>query len=389
MPEPIPYFSEVFRIINGALRLDIVKVRNYVSFLADKLTQAGQTNTAARLRSLLEETDHQLQPAQVDSIRALPVDGETRFSLVEKVDVRALTEPPIVLSQAQADLVSEFVSVCKSQVQFELHGVSTPATLLLYGPPGCGKSRLAREIARELGYGLYMARLDGLISSYLGSTSKNIRSIFEFASRNPCVLLLDEFDALAKLRDDKQELGELKRVVNSFLQNLDTVGSQTVVIAATNHHFLLDSAVWRRFSYSLELRLPNYEQRHSLWHEFLADISLQPRELDILSDLTEQFSGAEIREVCLRLRRQAILSAKTPSLRDAFVALEKISHSSAAKKRFLAGLAGLEGEVVAKKLHRRNPKLYSHSHIGTLLGVSKATAHRWRVRGVKGLRHAK
>jgi len=83
----------------------------------------------------------------------------------------------------------------------------------MYGPPGTGKSRLARHIARELGLDLYVARLDGLISSFLGSTSKNIRALFDFASKTPCVLFLDEFDAIAKLRGDTQELGELKRVV--------------------------------------------------------------------------------------------------------------------------------------------------------------------------------
>ena len=128
--------------------------------------------------------------------------------------------------------------------------------MLLYGPPGCGKSRLARYTARKLGLELYVARLDGLISSYLGSTSKNIRALFEFASRTPCVLFLDEFDAIAKLRGDTQELGELKRVVNSFIQNLDTLGTQSVVLAATNHEVLLDAAVWRRFSYRLELSYP-------------------------------------------------------------------------------------------------------------------------------------
>ena len=110
--------------------------------------------------------------------------------------------------------------------------------MLMYGPPGTGKSRLARHIAGELGLELYVARLDGLISSFLGSTSKNIRALFDFAAKTPCVLFLDEFDAIAKLRGDTQELGELKRVVNSFIQNLDSLGPQSIVLAATNHEEL-------------------------------------------------------------------------------------------------------------------------------------------------------
>ena len=84
------------------------------------------------------------------------------------------------------------------------------------GPPGTGKSRLARYIADELGLELYVARLDGLISSYLGSTSKNIRALFDFAAKTPCVLFLDEFDAIAKVRSDGQELGELKRELSDL-----------------------------------------------------------------------------------------------------------------------------------------------------------------------------
>ena len=141
---------------------------------------------------------------------------------------------------------------------------------------------------------LYMARLDGLISSFLGSTSKNIRAVFEFASRTPCVLLLDEFDAIAKLRDDQQEIGELKRVVNSFIQNLDSLGRDIILIAATNHEQLLDPAVWRRFQYLLHIDLPNLEQREAFWALFSKELNWSSKELKALADLSEGFSVAAI-----------------------------------------------------------------------------------------------
>ncbi|MBI4369151.1 MAG: ATP-binding protein [Elusimicrobia bacterium] len=379
-----PYMSELFRIISGALRLDTVKVRNYASFLADKLEADGDAPTAGRLRQLLAETDRQLRPTDMNTTQALPVDGESRFALIENVNVRDLKEEPLVVSRDQQDVIDEFISVAKCHGQFEAHGVSTSATLLLYGPPGCGKSRLARHIARELGLPLYLARLDGLISSFLGSTSKNIRMIFDFAARTPCALLLDEFDALAKLRDDKQELGELKRVVNSFLQNLDTIGSQSVVIAATNHHLLLDAAVWRRFSYTLELKYPAPEQRQILWKQFLGNITWRVKDIAVLVDLSEGFSGAEIHDVCLRLRRQSIVHGTTPTIKDAFFGLRRIVSGEKDRKRFLATLNAEDGPEVVRKLKRRNPKLYSHSELGALLGTSKATAYRWQVKaGVK------
>src|SRR6185436_9732594 len=93
------YMNEVFRIINGALRLDIDKVRNYTAFLADKLEKAGDAGSAARIRKMLEESDQQLRPAGVAFAKTLPVDSESRFPLIERVNLKALTEPPLVLEQ--------------------------------------------------------------------------------------------------------------------------------------------------------------------------------------------------------------------------------------------------------------------------------------------------
>jgi MoxR-like ATPase len=372
------YMSEVFRIIAGALRLDINKVRNYTSFLAEKLEKSGDSATAARLRKLLSETDHQLQPA-LHSTRTIPVDSETRFPLLDAVTTSD-AEPPLLLPREQQDLVEEFISVAKSRTLLDQEEVVGAATLLVYGPPGSGKTRLARHIADALGLRLYMARLDGLISSYLGSTAKNIRAIFEFAASTPCVLLLDEFDAIAKLRDDSQELGELKRVVNSFLQNLDALGSETVVIAATNHPRLLDAAVWRRFSYRLEMTLPGTAIRHELWSLFLGN-ALATTECSLLADLSAGLSGADIREVSLHLRRRAIAMKETPTLPVAFANLLRIASGGSDSAQLLRSLSAIEPRDRARLLRQRDSNLYSAAHLALLFDVSKATASRWSQRG--------
>jgi SpoVK/Ycf46/Vps4 family AAA+-type ATPase len=383
MNKETSFMSELFRIVNGALRLDIDKVRNYTAFLADKLEKAGDQASASRLRKMLEESDQQLRPTGAAFAKVLPVDADSRFPLIERVNFKTLSEPPVVLGQDQWDTVNEFLSIAKSYAQADVEGLATSLSFLMYGPPGTGKSRLARYIAQELGLDLYVARLDGLISSFLGSTSKNIRALFDFAAKTPCVLFLDEFDAIAKLRGDSQELGELKRVVNSFIQNLDTLGNQSIVVAATNHHELLDSAIWRRFSYRLALDFPTADLRRMMWAEFSAELGFTPRELGLLVDLSEGFSGSDIREVCVRLRRRRITKQQFPEMKDAFQVLQNIGIGEGEGRRFLSLLRGKDQHDISTMLRARNAKLYSHAALADLFGVSKATAHRWGERRVK------
>jgi MoxR-like ATPase len=375
------FMNELFRIVNGALRLDVDEVRNYTAFLADNLEKDGDTASASRLRKMLDETDRQLRPAETALANALPVDAESRFPLIERVNLKALHEPPVLLPQDQWDVVNEFLSIAKSYGQINALDAAGALSFLIYGPPGTGKSRLARFIALELGLELYVARLDGLISSFLGSTSKNIRALFEFAARTPCVLFLDEFDAIAKLRGDSQELGELKRVVNSFLQNLDTIGRQSIILAATNHEGLLDDAVWRRFSYRLELRFPDAAMRRQMWVSFNSPLNLKKRDLGLLVDLSDGFSGSDIQEVCLRLRRRQITSGTTPQLTDAFQILRNIAIGGGEDRRFVSRLKVDNLVDSARELRERDAKLYSLSAVAELFGVSKSTVHRLAPKG--------
>ncbi|MEQ1802131.1 MAG: ATP-binding protein [Gammaproteobacteria bacterium] len=377
MKSDLRFMNELLRIVNGALRLDVDKVRNYTAFLADKLEHEGEKTTAERLRKMLAESDHQLRPAEAAFARALPVDTDSRFPIIERVNLRVLREPPVVLATEQWDVVNEFLSIARSYAQMDDQDLGGSLSFLMYGPPGTGKSRLARHIAAELGLELYVARLDGLISSFLGSTSKNIRALFDFAAKTPCVLFLDEFDAIAKLRGDSQELGELKRVVNSFLQNLDSLGPQSIVLAATNHEELLDAAVWRRFTYRIALTYPDAHQRRELWSQFASSLGYEDHDLSLLADLSEGFSGSDIADVAKRIKRRRFTSGRnTADLKDAFQVLQNVGIGEGTGRRFLSGLLGKDEGQITKALRARNQELYSLASVARLLGVSKATAYR-------------
>ena len=199
----------------------------------------------------------------------------------------------------------------------------------------------AHYIAEQLGLPLVIARIDGLISSFLGTTARNIANLFDFANRYACMLVLDEFDALAKMRDDPHEVGEIKRVVNTLLQNLDRRRDLGITIAITNHERLLDPAVWRLGSRrtskwtSLE-----FVARERLIARFLQPIVAEPSTARIFAYCLEGRSGADLERLCATIKRTLALSGDAldgPSLfRALSLVLARAPYQDNAPARILA-----------------------------------------------------
>lgn len=141
--------------------------------------------------------------------------------------------------------------------------------ILLHGPPGCGKTSIAEALAGELGRIFVTVRVDSLVSSYLGETASNLRRVIDFASTGAFVVLFDEFDSLAKGRNDPSDHGELRRVVNAVLQLIDRYRGPSILIAATNDDAVLDDAIWRRFDEVLAVPLPSQTQMLRLLRRLL------------------------------------------------------------------------------------------------------------------------
>lgn len=188
------------------------------------------------------------------------------------------------------------------------HGLRYRQKILLYGLPGCGKTLGAERLAWNTGLPLVKVRFDAMVSSFLGETASNLRLVFEDASKNPCLLFLDECDSIAKSREDSQEVGEIKRVVNSFLQILDEYEpSSGLLVAATNLNKSLDTALWRRFDDLIEVPKPGEKELEFILRDTLSAVEIGSINWSVIIKQMSGFSAAQAVRVAQDAAKRAIL----------------------------------------------------------------------------------
>lgn len=281
--------TEVLRIIEGGLANDRRKILTYSNKLADRLEREGDKALSKCIRQkLVDGVPH--NAAVADAIRMIPLDQDSRLQIVEVIP-SDIERHKVVLTPEVEEQITYFINMVNHRAELEVAGVNIKKTLLLHGRPGCGKTSIAHYISEQTGLPLVVARLDGIVSSLLGSTAKNLRKIFDYVRSIPCILFLDEFDAIAKARNDQHELGELKRVINSLLQNIDSMSADKVLIAATNHAEMLDDAIWRRFVQIVEVGLPSENEIVEMM-----DIFSEPFVLEQIDDINKKRAFAKVAE---------------------------------------------------------------------------------------------
>lgn len=276
------------------------------------------------------------------------------------LDAADAAEP--VLPSPSAEAVRELVLEHGSRLLAQ-HGITPTRTVLLTGPPGTGKTMTARWIAAALARPLLVLDLAAVMSHELGRTAQNLVDCLESAARTNAVLFIDEFDAIASARGDRNDVGEVRRLVNVLLTRLDRWPVGHLLLAATNHPELLDRAVDRRFEKVIYLAPPDTAGRREILRTALTNVP--DDHVAVLAELTDGWTGSGLVTLASGAQRRAALRGRAPALLDLLSGLggaasapprevrDRVIHSLASSglsARKIAGLIGVSHPTVSKVL---------------------------------------
>lgn len=217
----------------------------------------------------------------------------------------------VILSKENRDGLDDIIEQHNRSDVLKSFGLRPSDKIIFCGPPGCGKTITAEALAMELERPLAIIRMDSVVSSYLGETAANLRKVFDFVESTPMVALFDEFDALGKEREDSTDHGELKRVVNAVLQMLDAYQGRSLIIAATNHEQMLDSAIWRRFEEVFFFDKPTQDELMQLLQIKLRGVR---RDFEVSDNTTMslfvEMTHAEVEKILRRAIKEMVLKGQ-------------------------------------------------------------------------------
>jgi SpoVK/Ycf46/Vps4 family AAA+-type ATPase len=383
------HFSIVLGLCRSAMQNANPALRSHVERLVRALEKEKNQEQVDALRKVLTspESLQEISPSRVVLSRAslrgetltpsvaAPVDRETGDPLAELVHPGQLVVKQPLFSGALSSGIADLLEEWRHVDELRAAGVRPAWATMLFGAPGTGKTMLAHHIANQLGLPLVIARLDGLISSFLGTTARNISSLFAFANRYKCVLLLDEFDAVAKLRDDPHELGEIKRVVNTLLQCIDSRSEVGFTIAITNHESLLDPAVWRRFDIRIEIPRPDAETRIAMLKRYFDPKEVDDSMIRLMAWITDGGSGSDIGKLSDFMRRQKAIRKKEFDFLQAVRSFVQMSaHEGQSSNR---ATIWEEDDALARALATDRAVPFSQEQLAALFGCTQPTISRW------------
>lgn len=289
----------VLNLVETGIKGDLLRFKKTAEAIAAEATARHQYLLADKLKNILTSTAS-------GEDRHFTHNSDLQNAFYEIHPRKILDD--LIIPESVTEQFREMVEEHARRDLLRSYNLEPRHKLLLSGPPGNGKTSLAEALANHLSLPFFTVKYEGIINRYLGETAQQIDKLFEFVKTQRCVLFFDEFDAIGKEREDINDNGEMKRVVNSLLKQIDLLPSHVVVVAATNHESMLDKAIWRRFQ--LQITVPAPTQRMAaLWFEEFEkraghSLGLAP------STLARKLSGlsfAELEEFALDVQRKYVL----------------------------------------------------------------------------------
>lgn len=277
--------------------------------IAASEARKGHTTFAQELKSLIEGARKNRSLSFLDRSKTIPI-NQSKRDLHELIEI---FQPKIKLNDmVLAPSVKEsLLKLVNEQQKWEMlmqHNLMPRRKLLLQGPPGCGKTMTAQAIAGELGIPVFIVRLDGLISKFMGESIAKLRLIFDAMPDHRGVYLFDEFDSIGSHRNQGQDVGEIKRVLNSFLINIEKDQSNSVIIAATNMPEVLDQALFRRFDDIITYPLPTKSEIIDTIKKNLSGFKFNERiNYQVLAKEAEGLNYSDIVRACEETIKEMIL----------------------------------------------------------------------------------
>lgn len=310
--------SDLAQVVRLALAEQTDDVRMYAARMVRKYRGsdphlAEQLDAYLRSKAPRSAAPLRKAPRSGTTTAAVPVDDESRLSLLKVFRDPPSREPPLLANDV-ADTLGQLVQERRQTERLAAQGLQPTRSAIFVGKPGLGKTLTARWLAAQLNVPLFVLDLTAVMSSLLGRSGSNLRTALDYSKQTPCVLLLDEIDAVAKRRSDDSDIGELKRLVTVILQEVDEWPSTGMLLAATNHPELIDPALWRRFDLVIEFKSPNAAATKEAIKRFLGkDIGIFSAWLDILTYAFRGQSFSDIEREIQRFRRAVALGVASDS----------------------------------------------------------------------------
>lgn len=288
-------------------------VRLYLAKVVRKLRKTD-LETSKKIEELLKanptRSNEVFRKSQFENEASsvLEPSSDSVLPLLKSIDASKANKVEPIFEESVLESLNQILNERLNIEKLSAVGLKPCSSLIFQGPPGVGKTLTANWLASKLNLPFYTLDLTAVMSSYLGKTGSNLRAVIDFAKSHPCVLLLDEIDAIAKKRSDEADVGELKRLVTVMLQELENWPSSGFLIAATNHPELVDPALWRRFDFVVNFNKPEESQTEIAVETFLGqDYKYFKKWIPLCVQALKGTSYSNIKKKIEKLRKVRVL----------------------------------------------------------------------------------